>query len=165
MALQKIISGGQSGVDRGALDAALSHGFPCGGWCPPGRLAEDGAIAAVYPLSEMETGGYKARTRQNVLASDGTVVIHFGELEGGTERTARQCALHFKPHLLIDAKNASVAQAAERMLGFIEAHSIAILNVAGPRQSKAPGAREYAYDVIGLMLQMVKKTHSSTEPG
>jgi len=140
-------------VDRGALDAALEHRFPCGGWCPPGRLAEDGAIPLTYPVTEMDHGGYEQRTRRNVLESDGTVVIYFGYLEGGTEYTAQQCRLVGKPHILIDADETPQVRAADLIASFAKAYSVGTLNVAGPRQSKAPGAHAYAYKVIGLLLE------------
>jgi hypothetical protein len=140
-------------VDRGALDAALEHRFPCGGWCPPGRLAEDGVIPHTYPVAEMDHGGYEHRTRRNVLESDGTVVIYFGNLEGGTEYTAQQCKLIGKPYILINADEVSQARAAGLIASFVTAYSVGTLNVAGPRQSKAPGAHAYAYKVISLLLE------------
>jgi hypothetical protein len=76
--LEKIISGGQTGVDRGALDAALEASFPCGGWCPKGRKAEDGPIPARYPLKEMDGPAYRLRTERNVRDSDGTLILFFG---------------------------------------------------------------------------------------
>lgn len=94
MTLKKIISGGWTGVDsvgRGAPDAALLAGFPCGGWCPPGREFGDGVIPDRYPLAEMPHGGYRQRKIQNMLGSDGTLILYLGELEGGTEATLVQC--------------------------------------------------------------------------
>jgi predicted Rossmann-fold nucleotide-binding protein len=72
----KIISGGQTGVDRAALDVALRHGIECGGWCPAGRLDEFGKIPDHYPVQELQGGGFTERTLQNVKDSDGTVVIY-----------------------------------------------------------------------------------------
>src|SRR5204863_2826551 len=87
----KIISGGQTGVDRAALDVALKHGIDCGGWCPAGRLDELGRIPDRYPVTELEQGNVADRTWQNVKDSDGTVAIYFGELRGGTEYTVHCC--------------------------------------------------------------------------
>jgi len=150
--LAKIITGGQTGVDRGALDAALEHRFPCGGWCPPGRLAEDGPIDSFYPLTEMKTGGYEERTRRNVEDADGTVVIYFGELEGGTALTVEQCVLRNKPYELINAEELTASEAAKLVVAFIETRSVSILNVAGPRESRVPSARGYSREVIGRVL-------------
>src|ERR671915_1058228 len=86
MELAKIISGGQTGTDRGALDAALAWGFPCGGWCPPGRLAEDGQIPERYPLIELKEGGYSQRTLRNVVESDGTAILYFSQIEAEQRR-------------------------------------------------------------------------------
>jgi len=99
----KIISGGQTGVDRGALDAALKHGIESGGWCPTGRLDEFGRIPDRYPLKELENGGFTERTLQNVKDSDGTVVIYPGKLSGGTEQTLHFCVEQRWPHEPIDA--------------------------------------------------------------
>jgi hypothetical protein len=151
--LGKIVSGGQTGVDRGALDAALAHGFPCGGWCPAGRLAEDGAIAARYPVVELAGADYPQRTRQNVLDSDGTLVIHFGALKGGTLKTVRLCEHFKKPLLVVDGLTASTSDAGAKAAAFVAAHSIRVLNVAGPRESDSPGARAYAEAAITALLQ------------
>lgn len=153
MALKKIVSGGQTGVDRAALDAALAHGFACGGFCPAGRLAEDGRIADRYPLTELQRGGYRARTRRNVLDSDGTAILYCGAPEGGTEQTLADCIRHRKPYKLIDAEEIAPARAAELLASFVAAHAIETLNVAGPRASKAPRAYAYAFDVVTRLLR------------
>ena len=151
----KIVSGGQTGVDRGALDAALAAGVPCGGWCPAGRRAEDGPIAARYPLHEMTSAHYSARTRQNVIDSDGTLVITYGDAEGGTARTLELCHELDKSCLCIDAECHSPAQAATKIARFIVDHRIVTLNVAGPRASKQPQAQVYTRETIGLLLNLL----------
>ena len=110
--LTRIVSGGQTGVDRGALDAALQAGFPCGGWCPRGRRAEDGPIDMSYPLVEL-AGGYTARTLANVRDSDATAIIYFDQLEGGTENTLAFCMEQRKPYKLIDASEIDPDRAGE----------------------------------------------------
>lgn len=146
----KIISGGQTGVDRAALDAALSLGVTAGGWCPEGRLAEDGAIPPHYPLTELPGGGYLQRTERNVREADGTVIFHSGALLGGSKTTADFCAEKQKSCLLLDAASIEPGHAAELLAQFVRANRIKILNVAGPRASqwpdgydlRAPGAGE-----------------------
>ncbi|NLO80645.1 MAG: hypothetical protein GX093_10180 [Xanthomonadaceae bacterium] len=153
MALEKIVSGGQTGVDRGALDAALARGFPCGGWCPAGRLAEDGVIPPQYPLTELSRGGYRQRTLQNVLDSDGTAIIYFGTLEGGTELTLLFCIRHRKPYKLIDGTEIPPVRASVLLRDFVEAMDIRVLNVAGPRASKVAEAEQYAAQAVGALLE------------
>jgi hypothetical protein len=150
--LAKIVSGGQTGVDRGALDAALAAKFSCGGWCPAGRIAEDGPIAARYPLVELPGGGYEERTLKNVLDSDGTAILYHGELEGGTRLTAEYCQQHGKPCELLNAARLSPDEAAREIIAFIAGRDIGVLNVAGPRASKWPGARDYARGAVELVL-------------
>lgn len=158
MSLDKIISGGQTGVDRGALDAALSAGFPCGGSCPAGRKAEDGSIAHRYPLAPLARGGYRERTRQNVLDSDGTVILVHGRLTGGrltggTQLTRTCCLQVRKPLLTIDATNFTAVEAAAAIMHFIGAHGIRVLNIAGPRASSWPEAHGFAFEVITRVLR------------
>ena len=97
-----IVSGGQTGVDRGALDAALEAHVPCGGWCPEGRLAEDGRIPDRYPVKELPCAGYEERTRQNIRDSDGTLIVHFGPMSGGTLYTFDRCLIYGRPVHLVD---------------------------------------------------------------
>ena len=152
MTLQKIISGAQTGVDRGALDAALAAGFPCGGWCPADRRAEDGTIPDRYPVVPLPHGGYRARTLKNVMDSDGTVILAPGEPTGGTRLTAELCRQHGKPSLVIDAAAKTAEEAIGEVLHFVEAHTIQVLNVAGPRLSGWPAGEGFARDVIGGLL-------------
>jgi len=157
MPLKKIVSGGQSGVDRGALDAALDASFPCGGWAPEGRLAEDGPIAERYPLRELPSGGYEKRTLQNVLDSDGTAILYFGALEGGTRLTMEYCVEHSKPCELLNAERLGPEEAARELLAFVAGNGISALNVAGPRASKWSGAHDYARETIERLLRSGKK--------
>ena len=154
--LEKIVSGGQTGVDRGALDAALDTGFGCGGWCPQGRMAEDGEIPARYLMEELAGSGYEERTLQNVLDSDGTAILYFGVLEGGTLQTKENCVVHGKPVELIDASRAAPAEAAARIAAFIRKNRISVLNVAGPRASKQPAAHDYARAAVTLVIAAAK---------
>lgn len=160
MTLRKIVSGGQTGVDRGALDAALGAGFPCGGWVPAGRIAEDGPIAARYPVSELPGSGYEERTIRNVQDSDGTAILYFGALEGGTRLTMDYCVGHDKPCELLNAERLSPREAAREIAAFIERNGITVLNVAGPRASKWPGAHAYSRDTVRQLLSITGKEHA-----
>ena len=148
----KIISGGQTGVDRAALDLALKHGVDCGGWCPAGRLDEFGRIPDQYPVQELDAGGFSERTLQNVKDSDGTVIIYTGKLGGGTEQTVRFCQELRRPYQLIDAAKISAEDAAKLIADFVPDHEIDLLNVAGPRQSEWPEGYDYASRALEIFL-------------
>jgi hypothetical protein len=148
----KIISGGQTGVDRAALDVALKHGIECGGWCPAGRLDEFGKIPDLYPVQELQGAGFSERTLQNVKDSDGTFVIYPVELRGGTEQTVRCCVELKRPHELIDASKISAEGAAKLIADFVRKNKIGILNVAGPRQSEWPEGYPYASRALDIFL-------------
>jgi Circularly permutated YpsA SLOG family len=153
MTLEKIISGGQTRVDRGALDVALEVPFPCGGWCPADRAAEDGPIPARYPVTPLLRGGYRERTRQNVLDSDGTAILYLTTLAGGTLLTLNFCIRAGKPYCLIDA-----AQANPRR-GRLQSHDSSTrtryraLNVAGPRLSGWPQGYEATQRTLRALLR------------
>jgi hypothetical protein len=148
----KIVSGGQTGVDRAALDAALAHGVPCGGWCPAGRFDEEGRIPERYPVQELKEGGYQQRTIQNIADSDGTLIFYFATLEGGTEETLFRCIALRKPYKLIDGSEIAPARAVELAAAWVHEQQIRTLNVAGPRASKCPEAYAYALTLIGSLL-------------
>lgn len=135
LGVEKIISGGQTGVDRAALDVALEFEFPCGGWCPKGRWAEDGRLPARYPLWETNSTNYASRTRRNVRESDGTLILTIGEPTGGTLMTAQYARKQRKPFLIADLQQfPQVADAIE----WLQSEQIRILNIAGPRASQQP---------------------------
>jgi hypothetical protein len=119
----KIISGGQTGVDRGALDAALAFEVECGGWCPAERLAEDGTIPEHYPVVELANAGYAARTARNVADSDGTLIISNGEAIGGTRETIDRCVEMRKPYLIIDCASMSLEETIEAATEFVKSLS------------------------------------------
>ena len=150
----KIISGGQTGVDRAALDVALKHGIDCGGWCPAGRLDEFGRIPDHYPLQELKVGGFTERTLQNVKDSDGTVVIYPGKLGGGTEQTVHFSVEQRRPHELIDASKVSAEDAAKLISDFVRKNKVGVLNVAGPRESEWPKGYDYASGVLDAFLKL-----------
>jgi hypothetical protein len=153
-----IVSGGQTGVDRGALDAALQANVPCGGWCPADCLAEDGVIDARYGLVPLPQGGYAERTRRNVEDSDATLILFFGAVEGGTALTAACCGELGRPLLLVDALSMDPGQAALRARDFVVHHAVQRLNVAGPRASKEPLAYDYAKRTVSCLLAYLATT-------
>jgi Circularly permutated YpsA SLOG family len=157
----KIISGGQTGVDRAALDVALKRKIDCGGWCPAGRLDEIGRIPDRYPLKELQHGGFTERTLQNVKDSDGTVILYSVQLSGGTEQTVRFCVEQERPHQLIDASKISTEEAARSIANLVRKHKIDILNVAGPRQSEWPEGYDYAYCAIDVFVNSITSKSTS----
>lgn len=139
--LAKVVSGGQTGVDRAALEAALALGIPCGGWCPQGRRAEDGHIPERYPLTETGSPGYRERTYLNVHDSDGTLILARGALSGGTALTRRFARELGKPCLVLDLARAPAPQSVRE---WMHNNDIRLLNVAGPRESQRPGIHRQA---------------------
>jgi hypothetical protein len=148
----KIISGGQTGANRAALDWAIANGIPQGGACPKGRLAEDGCIPACYQLTELSTAHYPTRTERNVHDSDGTLIITLdGELSRGTMLTANLARKHGKPLLQVRPSSGDIGQTVR---SFVERHGIRVLNVAGPRASGAPGIEEFVHRVLDAAMAL-----------
>jgi len=144
------MSGGQTGVDRAALDAALHNNIRVGGWCPLGRLAEDGVIPDRYPLRETASSEYSTRTRKNVAESDGTLILNIGgKLKGGTSLTIAFAMDMEKPCIVINLKNPAEY---ELPLKWINDNKIFKLNVAGPRESNFPGIYALAYSYMNKLL-------------
>lgn len=136
--ITKIVSGGQSGADRAALDAAIEMGRSYGGWLPKGRKTEDGPLAACYQLQEMKSGGYSTRTEQNVIDSDGTLLFSHGPLSGGSLLTRKLAAKQKRPCLHIDCSEVEQDAALTRIEEWLTTNGIGIVNVAGPRASGDP---------------------------
>lgn len=138
----RVVSGGQTGVDRAALDVAIALGIAHGGWCPRGRRAEDGVIPDRYALVEHASAEYAARTEANVVDADGTLILCRGELSGGTALTRDLAVQHGKPLLVVDL---SAAPRRETLREWLDEHDVRVLNVAGPRESQRPGIGAQAY--------------------
>lgn len=147
--VSRIVSGGQTGADRAALDWAINHGIEHGGWCPEGRLAEDGAIPLRYNLTELSGAGYRARTKANVRDSDATLIVSMdGILTGGSRQTMVFAKSMDKPcihvHPQIEWRTA--------LRHWSASHPIAILNVAGPRASTAPEIADFTLEVLDCLM-------------
>ncbi|MBF0368310.1 MAG: putative molybdenum carrier protein [Magnetococcales bacterium] len=137
----KIISGGQTGVDRAALDFALESGIPCGGWCPRGRRAEDGPIPEAYPLKETPAPVYPQRTAWNVRDSDGTLILTRGGLSGGTALTEKKAKAIGMPHWIVDMDGEADIVGTR---AWLRQNRVEVLNVAGPRESENLGIHDQA---------------------
>lgn len=152
--LIRIVSGGQTGVDRGALDAALDLGLESGGWAPKGLRAEDGVIPERYPLKETPSREYEQRTEWNVRDSDATLVLCTGKPEGGTASTIELAHKLQKPVFVVDLlKPRNIASIAFWM----DYEKVHTLNVAGPRESKVPGIRSMAMEFLKDLLLNLKQ--------
>lgn len=149
LSIERIVSGGQTGVDRAALDAALAAGVECGGWCPKGRKAEDGPLADRYPLQETPTARYAQRTEWNVRDSDGTLILARGELTGGTALTESFALALHRPCLVVDPDNPDGPAA---VTDWVYRFQIRVLNLAGPRESTQPGIYESARSFLDSLL-------------
>ena len=132
---RRIVSGGQTGVDRAGLEVALALGIEHGGWCPAGRLAEDGSVPSRYQLQESHSREYPVRTEQNVLDSDATLILYETRLSGGSLLTRRCCQRAGKPCLCVRLDR----DPPEKVRQWLDAQQPETLNVAGPRESTAPG--------------------------
>jgi hypothetical protein len=153
MPICKVISGGQTGADRAALDAAMKAGISTGGYCPCGRKSEDDVIPEQYPLDEIQ-GGYRQRTRKNVEVADGTVIFYDRMPTGGTALTIEFCLKLKKPFKLIDRDMVESKHAALAIRQFSIEHNVACLNVAGPRESGCPGMYDYVLDSMRKTLML-----------
>lgn len=149
----KIISGGQTGADRAALDYAIEFNIPYGGWVPKGRKTEDGRLPEKYKLQEMPTSDYSKRTEKNILAADGTLIVSHGRLTGGSALTQYLSEEKNKPFIHVDFNRMSLDEAGEAVRIWMEKNEIETLNVAGPRASKDPAI----YEATRRLLDQVFK--------
>ena len=151
--ITKIVSGGQTGADRGGLDAAIELDFPHGGWCPKGRYAEDGKIPEKYNQDELYSRFYAHRTEQNVIGSDATVIFTYGQPRGGSLRTAQFANTHNKPYIWIDMRNDNHTAAETLILWLNELrNSQVVLNVAGSRGSSYPDLQQRVCEIVIKVL-------------
>jgi len=149
--IEIIISGGQTGADQAALDAAIEKGIPHGGWIPKGRVTEDGPLPSKYKLIEMSTKSYPARTKKNILESDGTLIFSHGKLTGGSAYTRKLAKQKSKPCLHIDFAKTDVLITVTEINAWLNKNGIKKLNVAGARASKDPMIYEKVKSVIKVV--------------
>ena len=151
--VRKIISGGQTGADRAALDFAMEWNIRHGGWIPKGRRAEDGKLPEKYQLREMNSTDYARRTEQNVIDSDGTLIFSHGKLTGGSLLTRRMALKNGRPWFHVDLLQTNSLSAAQSIHAWVEKQRIGVLNVAGPRQSQDKRIYRATFDILEAALQ------------
>ena len=150
--IKKIVSGGQTGADRAALDFAIKYKIPYGGWVPKGRRTEDGILLERYQLQEMPTDEYSKRTEQNILDSDATLILSHAHLTGGSALTQSLAEKHGKPCIHIDLSKVDMRKAGLIVNIWIHRYKIKVLNVAGPRASKDPIIYQATLDLLEAVL-------------
>ncbi len=152
----KIISGGQTGVDRAVLDFALENNIPCGGWCPKGRIAEDGIISDIYPLTETNSSEYISRTERNVLDSDGTLLLYLNNPDSGTLITETFCKTNNKPflHIKLDKQQNIIV-----VSSWIANNKISTLNIAGPRESNESGVYSSTFKFLKNLFDYIRRSY------
>lgn len=165
LVIEKIVSGGQTGVDRAALDAALGVGMPIGGWCPSGRRAENGLIPAKYPLKQTAARSYAVRTEWNVRDSDGTLIVVLNDISTGTRLTVNQARDQKKPSMIVHLRpptgpnlftdENSLNEQIDSVVEWLIAHRIRVLNVAGPRGSSHQNVYQESRRFVELLLERV----------
>ena len=154
--LSKIVSGGQTGVDQAALEAAIAMGVEHGGWCPAGRRSERGRIPDGFQLRETRERNYVVRTEKNVIDSDATMILFRHELSGGTLLTERQTLKHDRPVLSVDLSiDDAFEESIDRIKDWLQRFQVKTLNVAGPRESTSRGIQVQAEDFLKRVLEVV----------
>ena len=159
--IERIISGGQTGDDRAALDAAINVGLPHGGWIPKNRLTEDGPLPEKYTLKEMPSSSYIKQTEQNVIDSDGTLILSHGKLKGGSLLTQEFAENQKIPCLHIDLSKELIYGAAVNIVDWVQEHGIKVLNLAGPLASEDPNIYEKVVMVIELVYYMQRSVENT----
>ncbi len=148
--IEKIISGGQTGVDRAALDVAMALGLSCGGWCPAGRAADDGPIPARYPLQETRNIDHTVRTGANVRDADATIMLNRGELQGGTAYAVETAKHLNRPVMVVDLDR---PPALDMIVAWLGQHRVRVLHIGGPREASRPGIYRQAEQFVRDLLE------------
>jgi len=167
--LKRVISGGQTGVDRAALDAAMNFGIEVSGWCPRGRRALDGVIPTKYPLTETRGKSYQTRTKWNVRDSDATLILCLGEPSGGTALTIKYCVQLGKPFYIhrLNSEYGTYIDGVDfgEIIYWMSCHHIEVLNVAGSREGKYFPIYDQAYGFLtSLFRQLLGGDQNIYEP-
>jgi len=163
------VSGGQTGADRGGLEAAIYCHVPHGGWCPKGRKAEDGVIPPAYQLTERPSADYMARTKANVVDSDATIIFTDGPLSGGSSKTAAYARHLKKPFYVVDLNRTNHKKTIDAIVRWLNGEAtlnhdgndnarpplVCVLNVAGSRESQVPGMQETVFQLMVEVLLRV----------
>jgi hypothetical protein len=149
---EAIISGAQTGADRGGLEAAIEAGLKIGGYVPRGRRAEDGRVPDRYPVWELKDAGYTTRTRENIRAADATLIFAYGKLKGGSKFTETECLIQQKPYTVIDLESAASEALALSVRAWLTIQEPRVLNVAGSRESSAPGIQALVQRILRVAL-------------
>lgn len=162
--LRTLISGGQAGADRAALDFAIESGLEHGGWCPRGRKAEDGSIPPKYQLAETESANYRARTVRNVVDSDATLILNMGELAGGSLETLRIAERRGKPVRVVQLDSALSDHDIAGIREWLESARVQTLSIAGPRESRRPGTYDAALALLRRLFKPVERLRTREVP-
>jgi hypothetical protein len=162
--IKKIISGGQTGADRAALDLAITLNLPYGGWIPKGRKSENGILPDKYKLKEMPTTSYSKRTEQNVLDSDGTLIVSRGKLIGGSALTKELAEKHGRPCLHVDLSASGFPEPAKIIHSWIIQNGIETLNVAGPRAGEDPEIHKITMHLLGTVFSLDRPLRHTLPP-
>lgn len=158
-----VMSGGQTGADRAALDWAIHHQIAHGGWCPKGRLASDGPLPLHYQLRETESTGYRQRTKLNVQDSDATLIFNTGRLDGGTLQTVRFAHTMKKPYRVFQLDHSNLEEVAPEIVEWLTGVRLNMLNIAGPREEKRPGVYAVVFSVLDLCLDLNRTSKSRAD--
>lgn len=151
--LEKIISGGQTGADHGALDGAIACDFPHGGSIPAGRRTETGVLPETYRMTELDSARYSDRTERNVVDGDATLILSHGRLTGGSALTEKIARRLNKPCLHVDFESDGLDQAVQAVGQWLKRHDVRVLNVAGPRASSDPRIYALAKELIAELIR------------
>jgi hypothetical protein len=162
--IKKIISGGQTGAEQAALDAAIQCHIPYDGWIQKGRLTEAGRLPNKYKLTGMPTDSYAKKAEQNIIDSDGTLIISHGNLTGEPKHAQKKAEKHKKPFLHIDLERVNAFQAAHVVKKWASDNFIETLNVSGPSVSEDKYIYQSAMRLLTVVFHMEMIENGMPDP-